>query len=139
MAARRRRRGGGGRGGTTRTGVTVSIEGLDALRERLAELTPAIRAAAFRALRESAEAVRDETRSAVRVDTHNLQTSVKARFENNRLRAEVGWWDADDRYAQYQEFGTRRTPARPALGPAIEAERTRIGDRIRAEVRRALG
>ncbi|MFD3657032.1 HK97-gp10 family putative phage morphogenesis protein [Streptomyces sp. NPDC058620] len=137
MAARRRRS--GGRPARTRnSGVTVNIRGLEALRDRLDELTPEIRGAAFRALKESAEAVRSDTAQAVRVDTTNLQRSVKARFRNNELRAEIGWWDRDDLYAILHEFGTRRIPARPALGPAIEAERTKIGDRIRAEVRRAL-
>lgn len=134
--ARRGRRGGrrGGGGGAIR----VEIQGLDALRARLEELAPTIRAAAFKALKESAEAVRSEAAANVRVDTHNLQRSAKARFENNRLRAEIGWWDSDDLYAALLEHGTRRIPARPVLGPALEAERTKISARIQAEVRRAM-
>ena len=112
--------------------------GLDALRDQLADLNVPIRAACFKALKESAEAVRSDASAGVRVKSGNLKKSARARFENNRLRAEVGWWDADDLYAILQEFGTRRIAAHPALGPAIEAERTRITARIQAEVRRAL-
>lgn len=135
----RRRRGGGGRGGGTRsTGVTVQIEGLDRLRDQLDDLTPTIRAAAFKALKESAEAIRSDASAGVRVKSGNLRNSAKARFHNNQLRAEIGWWDNDDLYAILHEFGTRKIPARPALGPAAAAERSRIADRLRAEVRRAL-
>ncbi|MFB7225238.1 HK97-gp10 family putative phage morphogenesis protein [Streptomyces sp. NPDC056227] len=116
----------------------MEIQGLDALRDRLDELGPTIRAAAFKALKESAEAVRSDAAQNVRVDTRNLQRSVKARFENNRLRAEIGWWDQDDKYATFLEHGTRRIPARPVLGPALEAERAKIAARIQAEVRRAM-
>ncbi|WP_299542026.1 HK97-gp10 family putative phage morphogenesis protein [uncultured Streptomyces sp.] len=138
--ARRRRGGRGGAGRQTRSsGVQVSIQGLDALRDRLEELAPTMRAACHRALVQSAEAIRDDTARAVRVDTGNLRDSVRAVTHNNQLVAEIGWWDRDDRYATVHEFGTRRIPARPALGPAAEAERARIGARIAAEVRRALG
>ncbi|MFF7365817.1 HK97-gp10 family putative phage morphogenesis protein [Streptomyces sp. NPDC008125] len=119
--------------------MQVSVQGLDALRDRLEELAPTLRAACHRALVQSAEAIRDDTARAVRVDTGNLRDSVKVRTRNSELVAEIGWWDRDDRYASIHEFGTRRIPARPALGPATEAERARIGARIQAEVRRALG
>ncbi|MFJ3597900.1 HK97-gp10 family putative phage morphogenesis protein [Streptomyces sp. NPDC090126] len=117
----------------------MQIEGLDALRDQLADLTPTIRAAGFKALKDSAEAIRADAARGVRVDSGNLRNSAKARFYNSQLRAEIGWWDRDDFYAILHEFGTRKIPARPALGPAIEAERTRIAARIQAEVRRALG
>ncbi|MFF9639389.1 HK97-gp10 family putative phage morphogenesis protein [Streptomyces bacillaris] len=110
---------------------------MERLRARLDDLTVELKAAARRALEESAEAVRAEAARNVRVDTANLQRSVKARLENNRLRAEVGWWDADDLYAALQEHGTRRIPANPVLGPALEQERNRIAARIREQVRRS--
>lgn len=132
------RRGRGRGGGTRSSGITVSIEGLDALRDQLADLTPTIRAAGFKALQDSAEAIRADASGGVRVDSGNLQRSAKARFHNSQLRAEIGWWDTDDRYVIFHEFGTRKIPARPVLGPAAEAERTKIAARIQAEVRRAL-
>ena len=116
----------------------MQIEGLDRLCDQLADLTPTLRAAGFKALQESAEAVRKDASAGVRVKSGNLRNSAKARFHNNRLRAEIGWWDSDDFYAILHEFGTRKIRARPSLGPAIEAERTKIAARIQAEVRRAL-
>lgn len=129
------RRSGGG-GGGSRGPIQVDIEGLETLHNQLGQLTLEIRAAAFKALKESAEAVRSEAASNVRVDSGNLKESTKARFENNNLRAEVGWWDADDLYASLHEHGTRRIPANPVLGTALAGERAKIGDRIKAEVRR---
>lgn len=137
----RRRRGGGRRhprAGARNSGITVTIEGLPELRQRLEELPTEVKAACFRALKESAGAVVDGTKGRVKVDTGNLRGSVKARFENARLRAEVGWWDRDDRYAVWQEFGTRRMPARPSLGPALEEEKQHLPGRLRQEIRRAL-
>ncbi|MEU0133400.1 HK97-gp10 family putative phage morphogenesis protein [Streptomyces sp. NPDC006296] len=136
--ARGRGRSGGRGGGTRSSGITVQIEGLDRLREQLADLTPTIRAAGFKALQESAEAIRADASAGVRVRSGNLRNSAKARFHNNQLRAEIGWWDPDDFYAILHEFGTRRIRARPVLGPAAASERSKIAARIQAEVRRAL-
>lgn len=137
----RRRRGGGRRhprAGARNSGITVTIEGLPELRRRLEEMPVQLKLACFRALKESAGAVIDGTKSRVKQDTRNLHGSVKARYENNRVRAEIGWWDRDDRYAVWQEFGTRKMPANPSLGPALEEEKRHLPDRIKREIRREL-
>jgi len=135
VAARRRGRGGrggGGRGGGTT--ITVEVIGTGRLRSQLNDLRTDIRQAAFHALREGAEAIVADTKSKVARDTGNLAESVNARYRNERLLAEIGWWDLDDMYAIFQEHGTRRRPANPALVPALEAERVKIGDRINSKV-----
>ncbi|MGW2260274.1 HK97-gp10 family putative phage morphogenesis protein [Streptomyces sp. NPDC001780] len=136
----RRRRGGRRhpRGAARSSGITVTIHGLPELRQRLEQLPAEVRAACFRALRESAGAVIDGAKGRVKVDSGNLHGSVKARFENSRLRAEIGWWDRDDRYAIWQEFGTRRMPANPSLGPALEEEKQHLPERLAREIRREL-
>ncbi|MGQ5580928.1 HK97-gp10 family putative phage morphogenesis protein [Streptomyces sp. ECR3.8] len=137
----RRRRGGGRRSpraGARSSGITVTIEGLPELRQRLEQMPIQLKLACFRALKESAGAVVDGTKGRVKVDTRNLHGSVKARFENNRVRAEIGWWDRDDRYAIWQEFGTRKMPANPSLGPALEEEKRHLPDRIKREIRKEL-
>lgn len=133
MAARRRggRGGRGRRGGTT---ITVEVVGTDRLRGQLNDLRTDIRQAAFEALKEGAQAVVDDTKQKVARDTGNLAESVDARYHNSQLLAEVGWWDLDDRYAYWQELGTRRRPANPSLVPALEAERAKIGDRINSKI-----
>lgn len=120
------------------SGVRVEIEGLDAFRARLAELAPQITTAAKKAVKESAEAVRDEAKQGVRVDTGNLRDSVDITYADDGLTAEVGWRDRDDLYASLHEHGTRRIPAKPVLGPALEAERAKFPDRVKTEVRRVL-
>ncbi|WP_033818883.1 HK97-gp10 family putative phage morphogenesis protein [Kitasatospora sp. MBT63] len=126
-------------GGGTRSGLTVSIEGLERLRPRLSELAEEIVTALRKAVRESAEDVRRETLLNVRKDTGTLQRKLDIRYKAEGLRAEVGWFDRDAYYAAFQEFGTKSITARPALGPAIEAERNRIKDRLSDELRRELG
>ncbi|WP_055693008.1 HK97-gp10 family putative phage morphogenesis protein [Streptomyces prasinopilosus] len=136
-----RRRSGGGRrhprGGGRSSGITVTIHGLPELRRRLEQLPTEVRAACFRALKESAGAIVDGTKGRVKVDSANLQGSVKARYENSKLRAEIGWWDRDDRYAIWQEFGTRKMPANPSLGPSLEEEKRRLPERLKREIRKA--
>lgn len=126
------------RRGRGRGGVTVQVRGTEALRRRLEALPDDIKAGLRRAVRESAEAVRDGTAQGVRVDTGNLRESVDARYADDGLRAEVGWVGRDDDYAHHHEFGTSAIPAQPALGPAAEQERARIVQRVRNEVRRSL-
>lgn len=127
-----------GRGRRNSGPITIEIQGLERLRDQLEGLTTTIRAAAFKALKESAQEIVKDTKANVRVDSGNLQEGVAARYRNNELYAEVGWWQNDDRYAPFHEHGTRRIPAKPSLGPAFEAERRKIGDRIAAEVRKVL-
>lgn len=116
----------------------MQVEGLDALRTELGDLPVEIRAACFRALREIAGTIVNDVQHHVRVDTGNLKRDVKARFHNNTLRAEIGWWQDDNEYAKSQELGTRRVPANPTLLPALEREKPHITARLRDEIRRAM-
>lgn len=117
---------------------TVTIEGLNELRARLEELGEQIREAAGKAIEEAAEAVRDDAREQVRVDTGKLKRGLKTYVKKSDLTAEVGWRDPKLYYAKFQEFGTTRIPANPALTAAAEAERRRLPDRIGEDVRRAI-
>ena len=122
---------------TRRSGITVEVQGLDTLRTELGDLPVEIKAACFRALREIAGTIVNDVQHHVRVDTGNLKRDVKARFHNNKLKAEIGWWQDDNDYAKTQELGTRRLPANPTLIPALEREKPHIAARIRDEIRRA--
>lgn len=117
----------------------VEIEGLEELRRRLGELGKEIRQAAEHAVAEAADAVRDDAREQVRVDTGALRNGVKVFLHRADLSAEVGWRDPDLHYATFQEFGTSRIPANPALTAAAEAERRRFPKRVTADVRKAIG
>lgn len=116
----------------------MQVEGLDALRTELGDLPAEVRAACFRALKEIAGTIVNDVQHNVRVDTGNLKRDVKARFHNNKLVAEIGWWQDDNEYAKSQELGTRRVPANPTLLPALEREKPHIAARIRDEIRRAM-
>lgn len=117
----------------------VTIEGLDELRRRLEDLGEQIREGAVHAVREAADAVRDDAQQQVRVDTGKLKRGLKTYVRKARLEADVGWRDPSLYYAKFQEFGTTRIPANPALTAAAEAERRRLPDRVSADVRRAIG
>jgi HK97 gp10 family phage protein len=133
-----RSRGGRGRSSGGGGAMSVNLQGLDQLREKLAELAPGLIEAARKTVKESAEAVRDETKRDVVVDSGNLRDSADIQYEDEGLRAEIGWRDRDDWYASLREYGTRRRSAVPVLGPALEKERAKIEDRLKANVREVL-
>lgn len=116
----------------------MEVQGLAELGDQLNELGTVLRAACFRALRESAGTIVNDVQHHVRVDSGNLKRDVKARFHNNKLKAEIGWWQSDDDYAKSQELGTRRIPANPTLLPALEREKQHLAARLRDEIRRAM-
>ncbi|GGV86712.1 hypothetical protein GCM10010294_67670 [Streptomyces griseoloalbus] len=128
MARRRRRR----------SPVRMQVHGMDSLRESLEGLAPKLLEASRAAVEASAEAVQEQTRDSVRVDTGNLRDSVGIHYARGGLAAKVGWKDRADWYATIHEFGSQRIPAQPALGPALEQERVRFEDRLKIEVRRVL-
>ncbi|GGN46778.1 HK97-gp10 family putative phage morphogenesis protein [Streptomyces fuscichromogenes] len=124
-------------------GIHVRIDGMARLRERLADLEPRLIEALQKAVRESAEAVQGETERTVPVDhsgrdTHHLKDGVTIRYAENKLSADIGWFDPDDYYARFVEHGTVRTPPQPSLGPALELERRRYVARLTEEVRAVL-
>lgn len=121
----------------------VTITGIARLRGRLEDLPDEIRQALVKGVKESAEAVRDDVRRNVPVDTsgrdsHHLKDTVDIRYREDGLVAEVGWFGQEDFYAAFVEYGTRRQPAQPSLHPALQRERGRYAARLTDEVRRAL-
>jgi HK97 gp10 family phage protein len=118
--------------------MTVQIQGAARLRGQLEDLSDEIVEALKKAVKEAAEAVKEDTRRDVAKDTRNLHDKVDIKYEDDGLTAKVGWFDDPDYYARFLEVGTRRAPAQPALGPALEAERGRYRARLTEEVRRVL-
>jgi HK97 gp10 family phage protein len=121
-----------------RSGASVRISGTARLRQRLEDLPEEIKEALARGVKESAEAVRDDVKQHVRVDSGNLREKVDIRYEENGLAASIGWHQPSDFYAVFQERGTRRMPANPTLIPALERERGKYRARLTEEVRRVL-
>ncbi|MFD9445511.1 HK97-gp10 family putative phage morphogenesis protein [Streptomyces sp. NPDC060006] len=121
-----------------RVRTTVRITGIDRLRARLEDLPEEIKEALKKGVKESSEAVRDDTRDGVRVGEGTLRDNVGIDYQEDGLVSTVGWHDDEHYYAAFHERGTRRFPAQPALGPALERERGRYAARLSAEVRKAL-
>lgn len=118
----------------TKSGVSVELEGLEELRAKLNELPEQTRVGAGRALEESAEAIADDMRDEVPVDSGNLQDSIRAEVDVDAFRAEVGPEKAQAHYGYFIEFGTTSITPRPFAVPAGENERGRFPDRVRRYV-----
>lgn len=126
-----RRRGG-------RSPARVSLRGLEHLRRDLEGLAAVVMEGSLAAVEASAEAVQAGTRERVRVRSGNLRDHVGIYYARGGLTATVGWKDRADWYATQHEHGTRRITAQPALGPALEEERSKFDARLRAEINRRL-
>ena len=121
----------------------VRVNGLSRLKQRLQDMPDQIKESMVEAVKESAEAVRDDVKRNVPVDTrggdsHHLKDAVDIRYREGGLVADVGWFGPQNSYATYVEFGTRSRPAQPSLYAALERERGRFAARLTDEVRRAL-
>jgi HK97 gp10 family phage protein len=114
------------------------IAGLKELRGRLEDLGDELLDACKAAIEESAEAVQEQTERTVPVDQGRLKQTVRIRYRDGKLTALVGWFDKDTYYATFVEHGTVSQSAQPSLHPALEAERSKLVDRVRAHVRRAV-
>ena len=121
----------------------VTITGLARLRGRLEDLPDHIKDALVDGVKASAEAVKADVERTVPVDAsgrdnRHLRDNVAIRYREGGLVAEVGWFDPQDFYAVFVEYGTRSQPAQPSLHPALERERKKYAARLTDEVRRAL-
>ncbi|MGW4986316.1 HK97-gp10 family putative phage morphogenesis protein [Streptomyces mirabilis] len=118
----------------------MSVRGSDALLKQLDHVTSRMHQAVRQAVEESAESVVAGTKRRVNVDTGNLKASVKVHMHDGAtIKADIGWKDRADRYALWQEFGTQAMPARPALGPAFNAEKRKISQRIAKAIEKVIG
>jgi HK97 gp10 family phage protein len=92
--------------------------------------------AVTKSIGEAAEAIRDEARRNVPVDTGRLRDNIVAKVDEKQ--AKVGVFDRDSYYAMFVEFGTSDQQAQPFLGPAAELERSRLVKRIQKNVEESL-
>lgn len=102
----------------------VDSRDLARIQRRFRELPDRITEGAQEAVKESGETVREKVARNVRVWRGRLRDRVRVRFVGALgLTADVGWFDEDTYYAQFQEFGTSSITADPVLTRAgIEEE-----------------
>ncbi|MFJ6386448.1 HK97-gp10 family putative phage morphogenesis protein [Streptomyces sp. NPDC091972] len=123
--------------------ASVTVNGIARLKRRLEDLPDEIRQALAKGVQKSAEAIAEDVARNVPVDisgrdSHHLKDTVDIRYREDGLIAEIGWFDQQDYYAAFVEYGTRRQAAQPTLGPALQRERGRYASRLTDEVRQAL-
>jgi len=109
----------------TKPFMTIKITGIKAVREALDGLPGAMTVAISRkALKESAEIVRDEILTRVPVDSGTLRDSIKVRrSRNNPNQAQVTAGGRDAWYAHLVEYGFVHT----GHGPKRKRKRTSRG------------
>ncbi|MEW2631787.1 HK97-gp10 family putative phage morphogenesis protein [Streptomyces sp. NPDC048389] len=121
-----------------RQGYRVQILGIARLRGQLEDLSDEIQAALKKAVKESAQAVLADAKRDVARDSNNLFEKLDITYDQDGFTANVGWHEPEEYYGRFLEFGTRRFEAKPALRPALEAERGRYRARLTDEVRKVL-
>lgn len=110
---------------------------LKVLRNRLPQISSEIHDAVSRALEESAIAIEQDVKGgphAAPYRTGNLRRSYIHRRESDLTYVVENMANIAP-YAIYVEFGTRRMAPRPHLGPAAEAERPKLAERVKQALR----
>lgn len=125
--------------------VTVKIEGLEHVKDRLKGLGPELSKKALnQAVSAGARIIRDAGKQAAPVDTGALRNSIYTKrikelssteeatyFVGARSGYKYKSKNADGWYFHMVEFGTEKMQARPFLRPAFEANKMRAYDKIK--------
>jgi len=129
--------------------ITMTVEGVRAVRRAMRELDQAAGGESGAAVKQSADAIRDRAKALAPVGTHDEHHHPRGQLRDAITSEMVGqlWGRAGAPkespaavYAPIVEFGDRgrNKPARPYLWPAAEAERPQHRRRIAAAIRRAI-
>lgn len=132
--------------------ATVKVEGLDALRRKLAAMSTEVRASVQASLNKSGEEMAQLARALAPVDTGNLRDSivVTKAGESTPLYASGGRQKVGDlqvmvtagdfftRYVGHVEYGTDKMAARPFFGPAYRVLKKRTKSRTSRDVNKAI-
>lgn len=119
----------------SRITMRVDSRELTRLHRQLSQVPGRVTDGAQEAVQESGEAVREQVERTVRVDRGRLKNRVRVRFVGSLgLTADVGWFDQETYYAQFNEFGTSSIEADPVLTRAGEQERAEFPRRVQRHV-----
>jgi HK97 gp10 family phage protein len=128
-------------------GVTISLQGLDKLFERVQELGRRGARIEAEALKAGAEIIREEAaKRAPRstADKQHMADNIQIsgiKTKNGHRYVQVGPTRGDHSqffYAKFIEFGTSKMPARPFLGPAASEKEREVRDKIAEVLARGL-
>jgi HK97 gp10 family phage protein len=112
--------------------ISVKLDGLPGLRNKLLLLVPKIRTAVQATIAETALLIETDAKLLSAVDTGLNRAEIHAEIAPNGLAAKVF---AGTEYAIYLEFGTRFQRAQPFLFPAYEKNRGRFVERLKANTK----
>lgn len=118
----------------------LTLNGVDAHLERLAQLGRDVRTDAAEALQAGGEVAQEGMKKRVRKDTRNLEEHLVVNapvIDGNFVSVEVGLIGADAdtaRYGNAQEFGTSSMPGQSYVRATLDNDRSKIRAAIRASL-----
>lgn len=112
--------------------ITITV-----VRNRIPPLTDAIKAAASRAVGQTAFALERGWKARARVDTGAYRRSIQTDYRAGAMVARVFTPIITPIYPFFLEYGTRRMPAYPAAGPAAAEQAPLLTRRMDAEIDKA--
>jgi HK97 gp10 family phage protein len=117
----------------------IKVHGRGRLRRNAARAAVRIELALSEAVEDAVQAIADDARDAVPVDTGLLQSDIEDDVDAGGRSGTVGVYGEATEYAEHVEHGTRyHGDAQPFMLPAAERERGRLPGRVRKNVRKAL-
>ncbi|MCF4152616.1 HK97 gp10 family phage protein [Dethiosulfovibrio sp. F2B] len=114
--------------------ITLQVSGTEELIRDLRKAGIEVREEAGDVLKEQAEAIKEDAKGRVPVDTGVLKQSIRSFVSKKRLSATVSAGGkvsgGDPYYAGFVEFGTKNSSPHPFLFPAARAHETETEEKL---------
>lgn len=126
--------------------IVVNVEGAKELEKKLLSLEPKLGRKIIRqALRKGAKLILNQAKANVPVDTGDLKKSLKVRAMRKRrhrygvmVATSEGWFEGEQFYGGFIEFGTHKMAAQPFVRPAFDSEKDAAEKTIVDEIKQGL-
>lgn len=118
--------------------VDVKFEGLEEVMREFNRFDKESRVNLRRAVRKNVNSLRKGMRSRIHNVTGNLSKSISAKYDKDGFGAVIGPTRPLGSHAHLLEFGTVKMAARPFVTPAVEEQRDKYLNDVRAAVRGAI-
>jgi HK97 gp10 family phage protein len=113
----------------------IVIKGLDETIAHFDGMNNKIIKAVTEAVQQSAERVRDDAKARAPIATGKLFRDIRIKKSQDGLAAEITYTGKKRAfYGKFVEFGTKKMPARPFLGPAWQKEEPAFLEKVTAAI-----
>ena len=118
--------------------IKIDVEGIDNILNQFSRFDQESRVNLRKAVRSNANALRKAIQSRAPVDSGNLKSSIKAKYEKDGFGADVGPVSGKGSHAHLIEFGTVKMSAQPFITPSAEEQKPKYEKDIKGAIKGAI-